>query len=276
MLSLSKRKRRTSASISTEERRTTITSVQQSPPRQTPLPIQKPAQITQTPKELKIKDDGMEKENKDMNKQELIMLVNGNDNATSTTASSAVQFLHHHREKKRMKKRKRDKLKEKLLHDDISKKRKKKHKCLEEFCKHKRHHKKHRKHKKHHHQHEKNEIVEQPKKIETDIKIGDTNNENIQLQTDIYQETLECDEENEKKKQCKIIDAVNEDEEEEYQIETANIDNQVTLDDIMEAKSKVINSLLLTDFNLFKIKFTIYRNLRRYVIDRNPAKVEVK
>jgi hypothetical protein len=58
-----------------------------------------------------------------------------------------------HKERKRLKKKKREKLKQKLLHED--KKKKKKHKCTDEYCKHKKHHKKHRKHKKHHHYDEK-------------------------------------------------------------------------------------------------------------------------
>lgn len=218
LLSLSKRKRRTSASVSTEERRTNqsqTTAIQQ----------QKPAQLNQSNKQIKSKDDVTEKENKDVNKQDLIVLSTG-DTSTTSTASTTAAFLHHHREKKRMKKRKRDKLKEKILRDD-NKKRKKKHKCnnADEYCKHKRHHKKHRKHKKHHHQHEKTEVDENEKSDNATVKKDGGIKNKIQADR----------EQNDKDNKCKKR-KIDVDEGEET---VPNTDNQVTLDDILEAKSKV-------------------------------------
>jgi hypothetical protein len=121
-LSLSKRRRRASTSVSTEERRQ---APQQPPPPPHPLPLPAPL------KPIAELEKDTEKENKDINKPD--------------TES--------HKERKRLKKKKREKLKQKLLHED--KKKKKKHKCTDEYCKHKKHHKKHRKHKKHHHYDEK-------------------------------------------------------------------------------------------------------------------------
>lgn len=140
LLSLSKRRRRTSASISTEERRLSQNQCVFSP---------EPTQ------ESNVKDMAIF-ENKELE-----------------TIDSEV-----HRERKRLKKRKRDKLKQKLLHDD--KKKKRKHKCLETHCKHRKHHKKHRKHKKHHHcvdlplAEDKNENVPNVESFEDTTETNDT------------------------------------------------------------------------------------------------------
>lgn len=113
-----------------------------------------------------------------------------------------------HRERKRLKKRKRDKLKQKLLHDD--KKRRKRHRCLDANCKHRKHHKKHRKHKKHHHTVDV-PVVEEKPSIEPNIEEFEDN-------TNETNETEEFP---------------------EYQI-VANPEDEVTMDDIIEAdKSKV-------------------------------------
>ncbi|CAH0564851.1 unnamed protein product [Brassicogethes aeneus] len=111
LLSLSKRKRRASTSVSVEERRSSSSTNPESP--------------------SDCKSADLDKENKTSNKQ--------------TELEKNTEYKE---AKKRLKKKKRDKLKQKLMHDD--KKKRKKHKCVEEHCKHKRHHKKHKKHKKHH------------------------------------------------------------------------------------------------------------------------------
>lgn len=177
LLSLSKRKRRASTSVSTEERRVTQTILS---------PVQTIPEIP------KIKDD-VEKENKDINKQD-------------TDA---------HRERKRLKKRKRDKLKVKIQHDD--KKKKKKHKCTDENCKHKRHHKKHRKHKKHHH----------AKNEETEIIVS---KELEEIKPTVAEEEDEQEQ-----------STVDHDEFPEYQV-IINAEDEVTLDDILESKSKVVKN----------------------------------
>ncbi|KAB0793104.1 hypothetical protein PPYR_12724 [Photinus pyralis] len=115
------------------------------------------------------------------------------------------------RERKRLKKKKRDKLKQKLAHDD--RKKKKKHKCTEENCKHKKHHKKHRRHKKHHHKEESETPTEPPAEIEV---------EKSPIEVSIEKEDEPEDEFN---------------EDPEYQ-PIVNPEDEVTLDDILEAKSK--------------------------------------
>ncbi|XP_044253673.1 protein winged eye isoform X2 [Tribolium madens] len=167
LLSLSKRRRRTSTSVSTEERRQV--PVQQPPPPITTVEPLKP--IPEIEKDT-------EKENKDINKPD--------------TES--------HKERKRLKKKKREKLKQRLLHED--KKKKKKHKCTDEFCKHKKHHKKHRKHKKHHHYDEKKDV-----QVVQSIEVPD------------------CDSES--------VERVEEDDSSVF-----NPEDEVTIDDIIEAKAK--------------------------------------
>ncbi|KYB26014.1 protein winged eye isoform X2 [Tribolium castaneum] len=167
LLSLSKRRRRTSTSVSTEER-------QKVPPQQPQPPIRTIEPLKPIPE---IEKD-TEKENQDINKPD--------------TES--------HKERKRLKKKKREKLKQKLLHED--KKKKKKHKCTDEFCKHKKHHKKHRKHKKHHHYEEKkDEQVVQP------IEVPDCDSESVERG-------------------------------EEDDSSVFNPEDEVTMDDIIEAKAK--------------------------------------
>ncbi|KAF5296495.1 hypothetical protein FQR65_LT01484 [Abscondita terminalis] len=183
LLSLSKRKRRISASVSIEERRLSqcLSSVSSPPP-----------SINEPKKEREV-----EKENKDAN------------NKPDVTLAEEV------RERKRLKKKKRDKLKQKLAHDD--KKKKKKHKCCDEHCKHKKHHKKHRKRKKHHHKdesEEKKSSSEKSEEIEEEEPDG------------------ECTEDSETFP--------------EYQ-PVVNPEDEVTMDDILEAKAKVIKTKKIRD-----------------------------
>ncbi|KAF5302568.1 hypothetical protein FQA39_LY10186 [Lamprigera yunnana] len=148
LLSLSKRKRRISAtSVSIEERRLSycLSSVS------SPLSHNETKNVRE-----------IEKENKDANKPEVTN--------------------EEHKERKRLKKKKRDKLKQKLTHDD--KKKKRKHKCNDEHCKHKKHHKKHRKRRKHHH---KDESEEKKVVVETNEEIEEEpNDEVVEENTDLF------------------------------------------------------------------------------------------
>ncbi|KAK5641574.1 hypothetical protein RI129_010121 [Pyrocoelia pectoralis] len=120
------------------------------------------------------------------------------------------------RERKRLKKKKREKLKQKLAHDD--KKKKRKHKCTDENCKHKKHHKKHRKHKKHHH---KEETETQP---EPEPEVETVTTEKI--------DAIENGDENDN-----VFTEESSDVFPEYQ-PVVNPEDEVTMDDILEAKSK--------------------------------------
>lgn len=124
LLSLSKRRRRTSVNSTTEEKRLTQTN---------PIPS---TPILPTVESPKVTHSIAEKENTDTNKQDTL--------------------IDSHKERKKLKKRRRDKYKKLLFKDDKAKK--KKHRCCDEHCKHRKHHKKHKKHKKHHHRSE-NETV---------------------------------------------------------------------------------------------------------------------
>lgn len=111
LLSLSKRKRRVSTCVSTEEKS-----------QKTPITVSLPAHPIP---------------------QSSLQMISEKGDQESTTSNDS------YKERKRLKKKKREKLRQKLLRQD--KKKKKKHKCNDiENCKHRRHHKKHRKHKKHH------------------------------------------------------------------------------------------------------------------------------
>lgn len=119
LLSLSKRRRRTSVNSATEERRLNQSNVANTT-------------VATNPEPPKVTNSIAEKENTDTNKQDA--------------------FSDNYRERKKLKKRRKDKLKKLLLKDDKLKK--KKHRCCDEHCKHRKHHKKHKKHKKHHHRSE--------------------------------------------------------------------------------------------------------------------------
>lgn len=119
------------------------------------------------------------------------------------------------RERKKLKKKKKQKLKEKLMHDE--KKKKKKHRCNDENCKHKKKHKKHRKHKRHHH--EKVNIIES---VSIDEKIEETNSVTEEWENKV--EVLEPEPE-------KILN-------EEIPDAPINPDDEVTMDDILEAQPK--------------------------------------
>lgn len=111
LLSLSKRKRRVSTSVSTDEKS-----------QKNPITVSLPSRSIPQPLPQVIAPDKGDQE--------------------STTSSD------NYRERKRLKKKKREKMRQKLLRQD--KKKKKKHKCNDvENCKHRKH-KKHRKRKKHH------------------------------------------------------------------------------------------------------------------------------
>lgn len=117
LLSLSKRRRRASTSVSTEEKA----------PKTPQMTFHLQQLVTSAPHV----DQDVEKENKDVNK------------------AFAVEATR--KEKKRLKKKKRQKMKHELLHHE-DKKKKKKHKCeicAEDNCEHRKH-KKRRKHRKHH------------------------------------------------------------------------------------------------------------------------------
>ncbi|KAK4873616.1 hypothetical protein RN001_012976 [Aquatica leii] len=177
LLSLSKRKRRISAtSASIEERRLShcLSSVSSPPP------------TISEPK----KERDVEKENKDAN------------NKPEVAVTEDV------RERKRLKKKKRDKLKQKLAHDD--KKKKKKHKCCDEHCKHKKHHKKHRKRKKHHHKEEEEKKKESSTEKSEEIDEEEPDDEFTE-DSDLFPE---------------------------YQQPVVNPEDEVTMDDIIEAKAK--------------------------------------
>ncbi|KRT84880.1 hypothetical protein AMK59_1141, partial [Oryctes borbonicus] len=151
LLSLSKRRRRTSTAEDKQR-------ANQSASNKTMEPSQS------TSSQEIVKDQDVEKENKDTNKVD-------SDS---------------HRERKRLKKRKREKLREKLQRE--TKKKKRKHKCSDENCKHKKHHKKHRKHRKHHHK------MEEETKLEaTEIPDGDDNEnrETEDEQQDSFEENSE-------------------------------------------------------------------------------------
>lgn len=135
LLSLSKRRRRTSVNSVTEEKKATVQKIV--------APII--ALVQQEP--LKTSNSLAEKENTDINRQ-----VDANS----------------HRERKKLKKRRKEKLKKMMCHDE--KKKKRKHRCCEEHCKHRKHHKKHRKHKKHHHRVENEELVNKPALEETPVE----------------------------------------------------------------------------------------------------------
>ncbi|KAJ3646267.1 hypothetical protein Zmor_023861 [Zophobas morio] len=166
LLSLSKRRRRTSTSVSAEDRRQSTQQL-----------VAQPVTSSVSLKPIAEVEKDPEKENKDTNKPD----------------------VESHKERKRLKKKKRDKLKQKLLHED--KKKKKKHKCTDEYCKHKKHHKKHRKHKKHHHYDDSKEV-----KIVQSV------------------DNQDCDSES------------NDRGEEEEDSSVFNPEDEVTMDDILEAK----------------------------------------
>lgn len=155
MLSLSKRRRRTSTAEDKLQRTNQAVSVKQMESSQ------------RMSSEDVVKDQNIEKENKNTNK----------------TESDS------HRERKRLKKRKREKLKEKLQHE--SKKKKRKHRCNDENCKHKRHHKKHRKHKKHHHNKEAEVEVKPEDVSEVPEAEDDEGRETEDEQQDSFEETSE-------------------------------------------------------------------------------------
>lgn len=166
LLSLSKRRRRTSVNSVTEERRLNQTNTNTTPLASTPVAVSvlppEPPKSSSTPL--------AEKENTDMNRQ---------------------SELDSHRERKRLKKRRKEKLKKLMCHED--KKKKRKHRCCDEHCKHRKHHKKHRKHKKHHHNRseteESTEIAEQQQpvmldepevtKIENSVEEEEEEDENV-------------------------------------------------------------------------------------------------
>ncbi|XP_074035935.1 BAH domain and coiled-coil containing protein winged eye isoform X2 [Leptinotarsa decemlineata] len=123
-----------------------------------------------------------------------------------------------YKEKKRLKKKKREKLRQKLMHQD--KKKKKKHKCNDETCKHRKHHKKHRKHKKHH---------DKIKSLERELNVIEEKDESVDLQEECGEEIDMMD----------ISSEVNEVENiEEYPNDIANPEDEVTMDDIIEANSQ--------------------------------------
>lgn len=135
-----------------------------------------------------------------------------------------------HKERKRLKKKKREKLRQKLLRQD--KKKKKKHKCSDiENCKHRKHHKKHRKHKKHHEKNKEERLenkniqnqLEQPEPPpndeEDDEEMADEQNEIVT--TSEYSNELDAAD--------------------NYNDDIPNPEDEVTMDDIVEAtKTKVI------------------------------------
>lgn len=174
LLSLSKRRRRASTSVSTEERR---------------LSQNVPSPVVPEPK---------------MKELPVVQEIGGADPEA-------------YRERKRLKKRKREKLKKKLLHEE---RHKKKHKCLEAHCKHRKHHKKHRKHKKRHHS---KEVVE-----EKDSGIA------MQVPEEIEEISTETNDTEDFP---------------EYQI-IANPEDEVTMDDIIQAGKKVC---LVFIYHLFVI-----------------------
>ncbi|XP_017774619.1 PREDICTED: protein winged eye [Nicrophorus vespilloides] len=129
--------------------------------------------------------------------------------ALSSTPTDAT--AERHREKKRMKKRKREKM---LLKED--KKRRKKHKCTDDNCKHRKHHKKRRKHKRHHHKESSHHVPVVEEREEED-------REEVELETITHVATVEEEEEFEAEA------------EEETSNQFANPEDEVTMDDILEA-----------------------------------------
>lgn len=188
---MSKRRRRASTSVSTEEK------------------VQKPAQqITVTLVQPAIQNFSptfqLDKENKEIKK-----------------ASDS------YKEKKRLKKKKREKIRQKLMHED--KKKKKKHKCDDENCKHRKHHKKHRKHKKHHEKtkvEDKEEIIEESVQEDIDELIEDTS----ETVDDVEEFTAESNEPEEL---------------EGYHDAVANPEDEVTMDDIIEATQTKVRNVLV-------------------------------
>lgn len=199
LLSLCKRRRRTSTSISTEEKHLP----------ETIKPAQQPIQETQ-----------------------------------KSILEQTTSEIEHHKEKKRLKKKKREKIKEKLLKSE-DKKKKKKHRCIDEFCKHKKHHKKHKKHRKHHDKSGRSrtesedsvrqeficEIIneEESKSAEEDEEDMEPNTEEKADRLNAIAEKIE---EDESSQQSSVDDFAN------YEA-PANPDDEVTMDDILEAEDKV-------------------------------------
>ncbi|XP_050299143.1 protein winged eye isoform X2 [Anthonomus grandis grandis] len=137
-----------------------------------------------------------------------------------------VDPLEHHKEKKRLKKKKKEKIKEKLLKSGDDKKKKRKHKCADEFCKHKRHHKKHKKHRRHHDKSktDSEESSGRPEFI-CEIISGETEVGNA-VEASTVQTVGE--EDNDESSQQSVDDFPN------YEA-PANPDDEVTMDDILEA-----------------------------------------
>nr|CAH7723316.1 unnamed protein product [Callosobruchus chinensis] len=193
LLSLCKRRRRTSTSVSTEEKCPKQTPhVTVTIPAQPPLPLSVPI----------IEQENIK--NKDANKP-----------------------VDSYKEKKRLKKKKKEKLKQKMMNE--VKKKKKRHRCtcMDENCKHKRHHKKHRKHKRHHEKRQERLIEEVGDQV---VTIGDDDVEEG--------ETLE-------EKDLGVIDEIREEDEgvgEEYEVDICNPDDEVTMDDIIKATGKTKTS----------------------------------
>lgn len=110
-------------------------------------------------------------------------------------------------------------MKQKLL----DKKKHKKHKCVDQFCKHKKHHKKHRKHKKHHH-HE----------VESSESASNAEESEIKSKTE---------------------DVLVEREAEEADSTCPNPEDEVTMDDIIEAtQTNAVSFNALTSFTSLHVQ----------------------
>ncbi|KAG5899192.1 hypothetical protein JTB14_026945 [Gonioctena quinquepunctata] len=113
--------------------------------------------------------------------------------------------------------KKKKKKKQKLMHQD--KKKKKKHKCNDETCKHRKHHKKHRKHKKHH---------LKLKMNKKEITVDEEKDESL---LDVQEDAEDVDETG------VSVEGNEGDNFAEYPDEIANPEDEVTMDDIIEATS---------------------------------------
>lgn len=185
LLSLSKRKRRASTSVSIEER----------------LPLK-----AEAPREQR---------KPEMVQSEKIVEVTQSEIST-------------HKERKKLKKHKKDKLRLKVLCE--SKKKKKKHRCVEDNCKHRKHHKKHRKRKKHHHGSREREG--NPEKIEEEEVIIEESVNEGRASTPEELNTEQREESTTDENTMESYDGF-----QEYVV--ANPEDEVTLDDVLEAKKKV-------------------------------------